>query len=108
MADSILSMSANSSTDRLSIDGSVHTPVRAPTSPNATSPAPMAMRYEGMARGIENEKVPGAAEDPLRAAITAFRGGATCTVALYVTRTAGLSWQGIHERAWMACDWLYM
>ena len=40
------------------------------------------------------------------AAMAAVSGPSTTTSASQVVRTPGLSWQGIHERAWIAWDWL--
>jgi hypothetical protein len=39
--------------------------------------------------------------------MTAVRGAGAVTVAVYVVLTAGVSWHGTSDRAWMAWHWVY-
>ena len=91
-------MSANSPTPFATTDGSAHTPVRGPVSPNPTSPTASAIKYVGIGCSMLKEKI---SESPLMcvAAITALNGGSARTMTSKSTRTAGLSWHGIHDRA---------
>src|SRR5262249_13431460 len=75
----------------------------------ARSPAASAIRYDGIGWGSSNRNDRSLREpSPANrsALMTAVRSSGTRTVAAYVTRTAGESWSGIHDRAWIACDWV--
>ena len=63
------------------------------------------MRYEGIGCGIVNWNTPAPALFR-SAAMTATSSFGVRIVASYVMRTAGVSCNGMNDRAWIACAWL--